>query len=419
MRNFPLCVGPLVACEDAVWVRYREAMASQGVPIHHRSYYEGWVRLWLDSGLHVPPRDDPAQIFSSFLESRGKPEWQCRQAFQAVKVWSSIQALESSVAPQEWGTVLAELEKRLANRHYSVNTIKTYVDWARRLSQRYPSVPTTGEQASCQVQEFLHGLVHELNLSPASLSLARNALAWLVRRVLGFELVLEDKGGAHHGSRLPQVLSPATVRRLLEACRDPWDLFFGLQYGCGMRLGELLDLRIHDIDVVRRVLVVRSGKGDKDRQIPLPQSLRSKLDGHLERRRALWMADVEKGLARVDLPHALGRKLSGADTSWEWQHVFGSTRPLRHPEAGELRRWRPLEPLVRQHLQEAARTAGVEGRVHPHLLRHCYATHLLEAGVSLREIQDLMGHSRLETTMVYMHVRSPSATRPAIDLLQT
>ena len=139
-----------------------------------------------------------------------------------------------------------------------------------------------------------------------------------------------------------------------------------------LTLGELLDLRVQDIDRERKVLVVRGGKGDKDRQLPLPASLHDRLDQHLAKRRLQWQMDVEKGCARVDLPFALGRKLAGADTAWEWQHVFGSTRPLRH-ESGELRRWRPLEAVVRGALKEAACAAGFTGRVHPHLLRHCYA----------------------------------------------
>lgn len=135
-----------------------------------------------------------------------------------------------------------------------------------------------------------------------------------------------------------------------------------------------------------------------------------------EGRRLLWEADLERGLAEVELPRALGRKLGkGAETSWEWQHLFGAVRPLRHPETGRLCRYRPLEGPVREVLRGAARSAGLEGRVHPHLLRHCYATHLLESGVPLKSIQELMGHARLETTMIYMHVRSGAAV-PASPL---
>jgi len=393
-------------------------MAQASVPVHHRGYYLRWVERWQQSGIVGSPTIEAAQAFSGHLEREGVPEWQCRQAFQAVRLWCSIQVVSTS-SGKEWKDLLKEFELKLEAQHYSPRTVASYVDWARRLSECNPNVPATGEEASQQVQALLNSLVHERNLAPASLSLARNALAWLVKRVMGFELELGDKGNAHHGRRLPTVLSAETVRKLLDACKEPWDLFFSLQYGCGLRLGELLELRVRDVDRERGVLAVRSGKGDKDRQLPLPASLHERIDQHLAKRQLQWKQDLEKGCARVDLPHALGRKLAGSDTAWEWQHVFGSTRPLRH-ESGEMRRWRPLEAVVRAALKEAATAAGFTGRVHPHLLRHCYATHLLEAGVQLREIQDLLGHSRIETTMIYLHVRSPGpASRSPLDLLQT
>jgi site-specific recombinase XerD len=350
------------------------------------------------------------------LEAEGREEWQCRQAFQAVKVLREMLA-PPPVAARSWSEVLVEFEIRLRERHYSPRTVESYLDWGRRFVRHAGGGPGEAEEVSGQVQAFLRHLVHELNLAPASLSIARNALAWLVKRVLGQELVLPDKGAAHRGRKIPQVLSRVAVQRLLGNCPDPWDLFFGLQYGCGLRLDELLELRVGDLDRERNILRVRGGKGDKDRQLPLPRSLGTRLDAHLSSRRELWQSDLPRGLARVDLPGALARKLRDADTSWEWQHVFGASRPLRHPESGEMRRWRPLEPRVRTALGEAAAAAGIDGRVHPHLLRHCYATHLLESGVPLREIQDLLGHARLETTMVYLHVRIDTASHTSpLDL---
>jgi site-specific recombinase XerD len=417
MRNFPFGEEESDLDLSPEWVGYRKALLEQGVPEMNRPYYEKWVLAWMESDVFHSRSADPAQAYSSWLEAHALPTWKCRQAYQAVRVWLSLAVPDPIVPTQDWGQVHERFRRALEEQHYSANTVSTYTDWGRRLSQRHPVVPVDSEEASAQAQEFLRSLVHELNLSPASLSLARNALAWLIKRVLGFTLELGDKGDAHHAPRLPSVLSGPTVLKLLSGCSAPWDLFFGMQYGCGMRLGELLDLRAQDIDLARGVLTVRSGKGDKDRQIPFPSSLIPRLGVHLESRRLLWERDRVQGWARVDLPFALARKRPEADTSWEWQHVFGSHRPQRHPESGELRRWRPLEPVVRQALRDAAEKAGVQGRVHPHLLRHCYATHLVEAGVPLREIQDLMGHSRLETTMVYMHVRSPSAARPPIDLL--
>jgi integron integrase len=309
---------------------------------------------------------------------------------------------------------------RLRTQRYSPRTIESYLDWGRRFADHVPEVPRDGVQASQAVQDFLRHLALARNLSPASIAQARNALAMLFTRILSMELVLEERGDAHRGRRLPSVIAPAEVRRLLQHCQAPWDLFFAIQYGCGLRLGELLEMRIGDIDLHRGLLTVRRGKGDKDRQIPFPRSLFARLQDHLQERHDLWNDDFRKGFAKVDLPFALQRKFPNADTSWEWQHLFGSSRPLRHEASGELRRWHPMETLVRAALRKAALQASHLARVHPHLLRHCYATHLLEAGTSLREIQELMGHSRIETTMVYLHVRSPtSAASSPLDLLRS
>jgi len=419
MQNSPFCEDDGDRALGTDLARYRKALISEGVPYQHHGYYERWVKTWLGYDVTVHPNESPAQVFASMLEEKGVPDWQCRQAFQAVRIWSALTAPRvEKHESRSWNVILDRFRQQLTQRQYSPRTIDSYMDWATRFAQRGGQVPTNGDEASAQAQEFLRSLVHERNLSPASIALARNALAWLIKRILGFELVLEDKGNAHHGKRLPSVLSAATVRSLLSGCSEPWDLFFGLQYGCGLRLAELLELRVQEIDLARGVLLVRSGKGDKDRQLPLPPSLRERVEEHLVRRRKQWDTDFRNGHARVDLPYALGRKLTAADTSWEWQHVFGSTRPLRHPESGELRRWHPMPDVARAALKNAAKAVGIEGRVHPHLLRHCYATHMLEAGVPIREIQELMGHSRLETTMVYMHVRSPTEGRPAVDLFR-
>ncbi|MEN9353729.1 MAG: hypothetical protein RL318_1054 [Fibrobacterota bacterium] len=408
------------------WDAFRVRLLKDGVPKHHLPFLEARVCQWLETDLERVPRADAAGQFARWLEAQGVQDWQCRQGYQAVRIWLE---LEAARAPQvelpsgtsellTWPEILREMEQRLASQKYSVRTRETYLDWGRRFARNCGEVPDSSEVASEQARAFMRQMAVGRNLSAASLSQARNALAWLIRRVMGFDLVLEVKGDAHRGRRLPKILAPERVRDLLKACDAPWDLFFGLQYGCGLRLMEVLDLRVQEVDLDRGVLNVRHGKGDKDRQLPLPNAIRGHLVAHLAKRKALWEKDVVAGCAKVDLPDAMAVKYSKDTSSWEWQHVFGSSRPLRYPETGELRRWRPMESLVREALSEAALAAGLDGRVHPHLLRHCYATHLLEAGMPIKQIQELMGHARLETTMVYMHVRSPVASmRSPLDML--
>jgi integron integrase len=402
---------------------FHARLLGAGVLSHHLGYHEKWIADWLRRDL--PPRStvSQAQTYARLLEGEGRTAWQCRQAYQAVTHWLALEvetqpSHEVHPASRTWKEVLDRMVTRLQTQRYSPRTIERYLEWGRRFAEHTPKVPEDGAIASEAVQDFLRHLALARNLSPASIAQARNALAMLFRRILSMELVLEERGDAHRGRRLPSVIAPEEVRRLLQHCTAPWDLFFSIQYGCGLRLGELLEMRIGDIDLQRGLLTVRRGKGDKDRQIPFPRSLVARLDDHLRGRHDLWKNDLHQGFAKVDLPFALQRKFPTADTSWEWQHVFGSFRPLRHESSGELRRWHPMETLVRAALRKAAYQAGHHARVHPHLLRHCYATHLLESGTSLREIQELMGHARIETTMVYLHVRSPAAAaRSPLDHL--
>lgn len=417
MHNSGFCDGALVAIIESDWDRFREALVQGGVANHRQAHFRRWVEKWLAIPSDQFGRSS-AEEFAQALQREGTEDWQCRQAFQAVNLW---QRVRSSPAPEQsasgtpdqpltWPSILERMERNLRSKQYSPRSVKTYVEWARRLAAYCPAPPTDSVEASRAVQGFLDHLALVQNLSPASIALARNAVAWLVRKELGLEMTLESKGDAHHSRRLPTILAPVAVKSLLASCTEPWDLFFGLQYGCGLRLGELLDLRVQDLDLVRNTLTVRSGKGDKDRQVPLPKSLLPLLHDHLARRKDVWTADLSRGWAKVELPNATVRKQTNADTSWEWQHVFGAQRPLKHPESGELRRWRPMETVVRDALREAAQAAGIAGRIHPHLLRHCYATHMIESGATLAEVQELMGHARLETTMIYLHVRSPAAS---------
>jgi len=414
MHNFP--IGDEV--EVGRWERFAEALGMAQVLPHQQPYFRRWVEVWLrTSPTCLAGRE--ARDFAKSLELEGKPDWQCRQAFQALTLWLQLFPLGNmktpepveTEAPPDWKAVFQRMEANLVAKRYSPRTVKTYLDWGRRLAQRHVSTPLDSAEASNMVQSYLDSLALVDNLAPATISQARNAFAWLVRKELGFEMTLAAKGASHHSKRLPTILAPASVKSILERCTAPWDLFFGLQYGCGLRLAELLDLRVQEIDLPRNVLMVRSGKGDKDRVLPIPHSLRQRLEAHLVERRRLWIDDLKQGWAKVDLPYSMAKRSVSAETSWEWQHVFGAARPLRYPLTEELRRWRPLETVVRDRLRQAGREAGVQGRIHPHLLRHCYATHLLELGVPLAEIQELMGHARLETTMIYLHVRSPIETR--------
>ena len=403
---------PSSSPDHAQVLAFSDQLVTRGVRPDLVAHYRRWVRQWLKESAFDPPSRASASAFSALLAKAGVPEWQCRQAYQAVLVWTELfppapgpDPLATPVAAT-WQTILPALKRRLHETNYSPRTVEVYHDWVRRFAAETPGVPTTPSALSQAYDTFLGRLTTGRNLSPASVAQARNALAWLAKHVLFLSFELSHRGSAHHSKRLPQVISPGQVSRLLDCCPGVWNLMFGIQYGCGLRLSELLDLRIQDLDLDRSILLVRKGKGDKDRSLPLPHRLRDRLQDHLRTRRELWTQDLRDDVATVDLPHALARKFPKMASSWEWQYLFPSQRPLRHPVSERLVRWHPMEGSTRSALHRAAQLAGIEVRVHPHLLRHCYATHLLEVGMPLREIQDLLGHARIETTMVYLHVRA-------------
>lgn len=391
--------------------QFRTSLLQSGIHPRLHVYYERRLQEWLAQDPK-PTRENPGRLYARDLAAQGVEDWQCRQAYQAVRVWLELRAQdpvpEAEMPPssRSWDDVRQGMSERMRCQGYSPRTLECYLDWVGRFAAGCPEPPSTSQDISQEVNAFLRRMAIGKNLSFSSIAQCRNALAWLVRKELKLDLVLEEKGEAHRGRRLPTVFSRAQVRALLDACQAPWDLYFSLQYGCGLRLMEMLDLRVQDLDLGREVLTVRHGKGDKDRMVPLPRTLQSALETHIRSRFRMWDEDLKNGLAKVDLPDSLARKLPGAETSWEWQHVFGNSRPLRHPETGELRRYHPLEPTVRGAMRDAAVKAGIRGRVHPHQLRHSYATHLMEAGTPMKSIQELLGHSRLETTMIYMHIRS-------------
>lgn len=425
MDNSPYSSIHSDATSPEIWAKFQELLDQARVPPHQRPYHSSWVRRWIDGleGMDLP-RNAP-QRYSEKLLDDGVAEWQARQAERSVECWldarrqvhETTTPSPSQPAPTTWEELLLQLDRSLKVQQYSPRTRQTYAHWIKLLARSHPKLPTNGEEASLVANAFLRELALARNLAPNSIAIARNAMAWVFVRMLGFEIEFDQKGSAHRGRRLPRVISAATVRNLLEGCDRPWDLFFGLQYGCGLRLMELLELRVLDLDLERDILTVKHGKGDHDRQLIIPKVLRQQVAEHLDRRKMLWESDLANGFAFTDMPNPKGGPARTVH-DWEWQHVFPSTRPMRHPSTGELRRWRPLETLVRDALREAATKVGITGRVHPHLLRHCYATHLLEAGIPIQQIQEQLGHARLQTTMIYLHVKSPVAyAKSPLDFL--
>ena len=302
----------------------------------------------------------------------------------------------------------ARLEERVREtarlRQMSLHTEKAYWNWTRQYilfhHKRHPE-----EMGPAEVRAFLSHLVRERNVAIATQRQALNALVFLYESVLGRDA--GDFSGFDRPTRpkrLPDVLSRAEVVRLLEGMRRTPLLLTRLLYGAGLRVSEGVRLRIQDVDFEGGTLRVRDGKGKKDRMTVLPEKAREDLRGHVERLRELFAEDRGQELPGVHLPDALGAKYPHAGISWEWQWLFPSRAVSKDPRTGLLRRHHVDEKTVQRFVRAAARRAQLDKHVTPHVLRHSFATHLLESGTDIRTVQDLLGHADVATTMIYTHV---------------
>jgi integron integrase len=289
-------------------------------------------------------------------------------------------------------------------RHMSLRTEAAYVDWVRRFilhhGKRHPR-----EMGAEEVEAFLTHLAVERSVSASTQNQAKAALLFLYRQVLGIELPwLNELVQAKRGERLPVVLTPGEVRAVLDQMDGQMALVARLLYGTGMRLLEGLRLRVKDVDFERLEVIVREGKGNKDRVTMLPERLAAPLREHLDKVKAIHRQDLKDGLGEVFLPDALAVKYKAAARAWGWQWVFPSGVLSVDPRSGLTRRHHLHAESVQRAVREAARAAELVKPVTPHVLRHSFATHLLMAGHDIRTVQELLGHKDVETTMIYTHV---------------
>ena len=302
-----------------------------------------------------------------------------------------------------------QLREVLRVKHYSLRTEEAYGQWVRRFLKFHRDAAGAWihprDLGPADVVAFLNHLANVESVAAGTQNQALNAISFLYTQVLGLEL--GDLGEfllASKRRRVPVVLSKAEVARLLTALEGTYRLMGQVLYGTGLRLLELLRLRIQDIDFDRNQIVVRGGKGDKDRVTVLPEALRAGLQEHLKRVRLLWEEDVREGFGEVYLPEALARKYPRAAREWRQQWVFPSRSRSRDPRSGKMRRHHVQETGLQRAVKVALRLGRITKRASCHTLRHSFATHLLENGYDIRTVQDLLGHKNVSTTQIYTHV---------------
>lgn len=300
--------------------------------------------------------------------------------------------------------LLDTLREQIRVRNFSIRTEQVYVDWAKRFilfhGKRHPR-----EMGAPELEAFLTHLAVQRNVSAGTQNQARSAVLFMYRHVLGMQLPWLDEVVKAKASRhLPVVLTHREVKALLDELSGVHWLLASLLYGTGMRLLEGLRLRVKDIDFERREVLVRCGKGGKDRVTVLPENLVLPLQQQVAQVRALHAQDLRAGLGEVWLPNALALKYPRAAQASGWQFVFPSPSISVDPRSGVQRRHHLTEQAIQRAVSGAAKRAGIDKPCSPHVLRHSFATHMLQAGYDIRTVQELLGHADVKTTQIYTHV---------------
>jgi integron integrase len=447
---------------------YFQVLEELGVEEPRRPFYAHWVRQFFNRHQQNRKRRralgrDEIEAFVQALSAKaGVADWQVVQARDALEVYyeqfrgialepaktvaarstkgpdTSKQAdripaprvLDKSSdvpKPQRRGSSpkvdLAELEKAtraaLRTEHYALKTEKAYLHWIRRFIS-YHRGKRPSHMGGAEIHHFLSHLAINKRVAASTQNQALNAIVFLYRKVVKKEPGdFSDFPRARRPKRLPTVLSRQDVQALLSRVDGAEGLLARLIYGTGMRVSEALRLRVQDLAFDRNEITVRAGKGDKDRRVPFPASLKAELYQHLDGRRHQYEEDRKQGMHEVELPGALARKYPNAPYEWKWQFVFAGHDYSIDPRSGARRRHHLHEVRVQRAVKRAAAEAEITARVTPHTLRHCFATHLLEAGQDIRTVQELLGHSDVSTTMIYTHVlnKGPMGVVSPLDTL--
>lgn len=318
--------------------------------------------------------------------------------------------------------ILDQVRERIRYLHYSLRTEEAYVYWVKGYI-RFHLIRHPSEMGASEVEGYLSWLANERKVAASTHKQALAALLFLYSKVLCVDMPwLKAIGSPRIYKRLPVVLSQNEVGQILLLMSGEHQLFAQLLYGTGLRITEGLQLRVKDIDFERRAIIVREGKGGKDRVVMLPDKLIPALKEQMARSRILWAADQKNGRSGVEMPYALDRKYPRAGSSWTWFWVFPQATHSTDPRSGVVRRHHLYDQTFQRAFKRAVEQAAIHKPATPHTLRHSFATHLLIAGYDIRTVQDLLGHADVATTMIYTHVlkvgggavRSPFDALPEI-----
>jgi integron integrase len=319
---------------------------------------------------------------------------------------------------QQSKKLLDQVRDAIRRKHYAYRTEESYVSWIRQYilfhKKRHPK-----EMSAPEIEAFLTYLAQERHVAASTQNQALSAILFLYRQVLHMEIDHVNVTWANKPKRLPTVLSKEETQDVLSHLTGINQLMGQLLYGSGLRLMECLRLRIKDVDFDQNHILVRNGKGFKDRVTLLPKLVTDTLKSQMDYAKVIHERDLANGYGRTSLPNALSVKYPNVDKQWGWQYIFPSSKVSLDNRTNTMRRHHLHESVLQKAVKKAAQRAGLHKPVGPHTFRHCFATHLLESGYDIRTVQELMGHKDVKTTMVYTHVmnKGPLAVRSPLDQL--
>jgi len=430
----------------------------KSVPVQYRHHYKKWLRYYWDfcHKYHYPVSEkESLPHFKGKLREKRQTEIQIKQASEAISLYyemirpdfnqidrteppdpgavihDQFQVSETekkavgyetitkedqrkypekipaktpeSLKTFSWRTAYDSLHNEIKVRHYSPKTLKTYRHWLAKF-QAFTKSKALESLSDTDIKEFLTFLAVKKNVSSSTQNQAFNALLFIYRHILKKEPgILKDTVRAKKKPYIPVVLSRQETDTVLQHLSYPYDLVVKFLYGCGLRLFECLNLRIHNFNFDARILTVHDGKGQKDRTVPLPHSIITESQAHLEKVRSLYEQDIQEGYSGTFMFGLMEKKYKGCAKELIWQWFFPAIQLTCLPETGEKRRYHLHESHVQKAVKSAVSKAGIYKRVSCHTFRHTYATHLLQANYDIRTIQELLGHSDVKTTMIYTH----------------
>ncbi len=365
----------------------------------------------------------------TYLQKLGRKheDWQIEQAAEAINLYQFF--VKTKIKPanteavnsdDQWRFAANEMKNILRLKRRALATEQTYMYWLRCF-YLFNRSSSPFKLDSTHVRNFLSHLAVDKKFSRSTQNQAFNALLFFFRHVLEKDIEdLNDVVRSKSRRNIPVVLTKSEVLRLFDHMDGVYRLMAKIMYGGGLRLTECLNLRIKDVGLEKGTITIFGGKGDKDRQTVLPQSLRDDLKKHIDKVRLIFENDRKNNVPGVELPFALERKYPNAGKEWIWQWLFPASSLSTDPKTGIIRRWHIYPSTLQKHLKRAAVKAGISKRVTTHTLRHSFATHLVEDGSDIRTVQELLGHSSLKTTMIYTHVAKINSlgVRSPLDSLQ-